>query len=143
MAGENPTREDTWLLTFNVAGRPLGVWDTKEGGEVDSEETKYPPGGMAREISLGGRRTIGNITLSRYCDRVRDWPLIKWLCDQAGAGRVSIGQTPLNFAGAPGGAQLGYTGTLKTVTPPPVDSTGSDAAKIECECTIDGEVTLT
>ena len=143
MAGEKPTREDTWVVTLSVADVPQGVWDTKEGGEIDSEETKYPPGGMAPEISLGGRRTIGNITLSRYCDRVRDWPTIKWLADQVGAARVSIGITPLDFAGSAGGKQLGYTGTLKSVTPPPIDSTGSDAAKIEVECTIDGEPTLT
>src|SRR6185312_5528181 len=138
MAGEKPTREDTWVVTLTVDGIPQGVFDTKTGGEVDSEETKYPPGGMLREISLGGRRTIGNITLTRYCDRVRDWPNIKWLCDRVGAARVSIGQTPLDFAGAPGGKQLGYTGTLKKCQPPEPDSTGNDASKLELECTIDG-----
>jgi hypothetical protein len=138
-----PTREDTWLVTVAVDGRPLGVFDTKAGGEIDSEETKYAPGGMAAEISLGGRRTIGNVTVGRYCDRTRNWPIIKWLSDRVGSGRVAIGVTPLAFDATPGGQQMGYTGTLKQVTPPDIDSTGSDAAKLELECTIDGEVALT
>jgi hypothetical protein len=133
-----PTREDTWLITASVDGVDLGVFDSKSGGELDSEESKYRPGGMAAEISLGGTRTIGNVTLSRYCDRLRDWPRIKWLHSRIGKGRVSIGITPLDPNGARGGAPLVYTGTLKAVTPPEVDSTGTDAAQIELECTIDG-----
>jgi hypothetical protein len=70
-----PTREDTWLITCSVDGRDLGVFDTKSGGELDSEEAKYKPGGMAAEISLGGSRTYGNLTITRYADYVRDWPL--------------------------------------------------------------------
>lgn len=132
------TREDTWLITLSIDGRDMGVWDTKSGGELDSEEAKYRPGGMLAEISLGGSRTTGNLTISRYCDRLRDWPTIKWLASRVGAGRVSCGVTPLDPNGARAGDPLVYTGTLKTVTPPEIDSTGTDAAMIELECTIDG-----
>jgi hypothetical protein len=125
MAAAAPTREDTWLLTVNVDGRDLGVFDTLSGGELDSEESKYQPGGMAAEISLGGRKTIGNVTIGRYCDRTR-------------AARITIGQTPLDPMGARAGEPLTYTGTLKTVTPPDVDSTGTDAAQLTLEATIDG-----
>jgi hypothetical protein len=135
-----PTREDTWRIDVTVGGRVLGVFDSKDGGEIDSEEAKYAPGGMMPEISLGGRRTIGNITVGRYCDRTRDWPLIKWLANQVGAARVTIGLTPLDPNGIVGGDPLTYSGTLKTVTPPDIDSTGNDAAKLELECTIDGQV---
>jgi hypothetical protein len=133
-----PTREDTWLITLAIDGRDLGVWDSKSGGELDSEEAKYRPGGMAAEISLGGSRTYGNLTISRYCDRLRDWPTIKWLATRCGAGRVSCGITPLDVNGARGGDPITYGGTLKTVTPPEIDSTGTDAAQLELEITIDG-----
>ena len=83
-----PTREDTWLVTVTVGDRALGVFDGFSGGEVDSEEALYSPGGMAAEISLGGRRTIGNVTVNRYCDRALDWPLIKWLTAQVGVGAL-------------------------------------------------------
>lgn len=133
-----PTREDTWLITAALDGRDLGVFDTKSGGELDSEEAKYKPGGMAQEISLGGSRTFGNLTISRYCDYVRDWPLIKWLSTRVGAGRGAIGLTPLTVNGERAGDPLTYSGTLKTATPPDLDSTGTDAAMLTLEFTIDG-----
>lgn len=135
-----PTREDTWAVHVTVGDRPLGIFDTFSGGEIDSEEAKYPPGGMQEEISLGGRKTIGNVTVSRYLDRALDWPLIKWLSTQVGAARVTIGLVPLQFDKTPGGEPLVYGGTLKTVTLPDIDSTGNDAAKVELECTMDGAV---
>ena len=53
-----PTREDTWLVTCTVAGRALGVFDGFSGGEIDSEEALYSPGGMAAEIrSAAGARS--------------------------------------------------------------------------------------
>jgi hypothetical protein len=52
-----PTREDTWLVSLSIDGRDLEVWDKLSGGEVDSDESKYRPGGMAAEISLGGTIT--------------------------------------------------------------------------------------
>jgi hypothetical protein len=133
-----PTREDTWLIALSVDGVALGVFDSSSGGELDSEESKYKPGGMAAEISLGGQRMIGNLTLSRYCDRLRDWPRIKWLYSRVGRGRVSVSITPLDADGVRGGEPIVYSGTLKTVTPPETDSTGTDAAQLELECTIDG-----
>lgn len=135
-----PTREDTWRVNVTVGDRPLGVFDSFSGGEIDSEEAKYPPGGMAAEISLGGRRTIGNVTVGKYLDRATDWPLVKWLASQVGAARVTIGLTPLAFDASSGGEPLVYGGTLKTVTVPDIDSAGNDVAKLELECTMDGAV---
>jgi hypothetical protein len=135
-----PTREDTWLITLSLDGRDMGVWDSKDGGEVDSEESKYKPGGMAAEISLGGSVSIGNLTIKRYCDRERDWPVIKWLAGRSGKGRGTIGITPLDVDGVRAGDPLVYTGTLKQVKFPDIDSTGGDAAQLECEFTIDGQI---
>jgi hypothetical protein len=132
-----PTREDTWLVSVTVGTTALGTFDQFSGGEVDSEEALYSPGGMAAQISLGGRRTIGNVTVSRYCDRALDWPIIKWLTAQVGVARCTIGYTPLDPSGAVGGAPLTYGGTLKTVKPPESDSTGNDAAQLELEFTCD------
>jgi hypothetical protein len=135
-----PSREDTWLITCTVDELDLGVFDTFSGGEVDSEEAKYRPGGMAAEISLGGSRTIGNVTIGRYYDRLRDHPRLKSLASRVGAGRVTIGLTPLDASGLRGGDPLTYSGILKTITLPDIDSTGTDAAIVELECTIDGDI---
>jgi hypothetical protein len=133
-----PTREDTYLITCAVDGVDMGVFDTKSGGELDSEESKYKPGGMAGEISLGGTRTFGNLTITRYCDFIRDWPQLKWLASRVGAARGSIGITPLTPMGERAGDPLVYAGTLKTATPPDLDSTGTDAAMLTLEFTVDG-----
>jgi hypothetical protein len=133
----NPTREDTWTVTLNLDGVDEGIWDKKEGGEADSEELKYPPGGMEDEISMGGRKTYGNVTISRYCDISRDWPKVPGWLAKAGACRGTIGQQPMDIHKNPQGPPLVMSGTLKTVTPPEPDSTGNSEARIEMEFTID------
>lgn len=140
MPNTAPTREDTWLVSLSVDGRDLEVWDTVSGGEIDSEESKYRPGGMAAEISLGGTRTVGNITLGRNYDFLRDHPLLPWLVSRVGAGRCAIGRQPLDINGVPQGSPTRYTGTLKTVSPPDIDSMSNDPSMVELEITIDGTV---
>lgn len=131
-----PTREDTTLVTLRVDDVDFGVWDKKTGGNADSEEQKYPPGGMAKEVSLGGRQTHENITLSREFDWGRDLPSLGYLLDRRGKAGITIGQQFLDIDGNARSNPLTATGTLKSVQPPDHDSTGSDAALIELECTI-------
>jgi len=132
----NPTREDTNLVTLRVDDVDFGVWDKKTGGNADSEETKYSPGGMAKEVSLGGRQNHENITLSREFDWSRDLPSLGYLLDRRGRGAVTIGQQFLDIDGNARGNPLTSTGTLKSVQAPDHDSSGNDAALIEIECTI-------
>lgn len=142
----NPTREDTHLLTMSIDGGPgvgvkkLGVWDRKEGGEIDSDENKYKPGGMAAEISLGGTKTIGNLTFSRYYDWARDDAIMGWMIDRVGEGRGTLGVQMLDVHGNPQGGLLTYGGTLKTFTPPDLDSTSNDPAMLSAEFTCDSAV---
>ena len=143
MAVPAPTREDTHLITASINRGPAvgekktGTWDKKEGGEIDSEENKYPPGGMADEISLGGRKTIGNLTISRYYDWLRDDELIPWLKNGVGSARGSIGIQMKDVDGNSQGQLMTYGGTLKTLTPPELDSTSNDAAMWSMEFTCD------
>ena len=93
---------------------------------------------MFGQISIGGAPTIGNVTLGRYYDALRDHPLMAWLGNRRGWGRVSIGISPRDPQGIVRGDPVVYTGTLKTVTPPELDSTGNDMATWEMEVTCDG-----
>ena len=45
-----PTRQDTHNVTVSVDGRQIGLFDTKSGGELDSEENLYNPGGMLGQV---------------------------------------------------------------------------------------------
>lgn len=129
-------RADTWLVVLNVGGVDFGKWDTFTGGETDSEEAKFRPGGMDQELSLGGRQTLGNVTMSRHHD---DWMRgqVKWLRQQCGRTRITIGRVPLDYYGFQLGPVEWLGGTLKRCTPPEHDSMGGDASMVEVECTID------
>mgnify|MGYP000981747695 CR=1 FL=1 len=130
------SREDQYNVTVRIEGLAnpnLGTFDTFSGGEVDSEETKYRPGGMAAQVSLGGSKSVGNVTVSRLYDLSRDHPIVAALIALAGRANMTVTKQPLNVDGSASGAPLVYTGKLKAVTPPDHNSESSDAAMIELE----------
>jgi hypothetical protein len=142
------TRQDTWNVSVwvedvanpNRPMMPLGTWDKKSGGEVDSEEYKYSPGAMAEPVSLGGRINVGNVTTSRLYRLVRDHQnLTQRFINGAGKARVTLAQQPLDTDGNAFGRPITYRGTLKRISVPDVDSESSDAALVELEVTIEGK----
>lgn len=135
---QSGSRQDTWIVTVTLNGAPLGIWDKKTGGEIDSDDQKYYPGGMVPPIMLGGRRTTGNVTLQRIYDRVDDHNKINTILAAAGKGTVSISQRPMDIDGNPVGKSITYGGVLKRVQVPDVDSESSTAAMIEMEVTVSG-----
>lgn len=137
MAITRPTRQDQYDVTASVTyggtTHDLGTFDTFSGGEADSEETKYNPGGLAEQLSLGGRRTVGNVTVGRIYDLARDHPLMGWLLAVAGRADLTVVKTPLNPDGVAVPSPLVYRGKLKAVSPPEHDSNSNDAATWEME----------
>lgn len=134
------SREDQYNVTVQVAGRNLGPFDKMEGGEVDSEETKYKPGGMAPQLSLGGFRNVGNVTVRRLYDLSRDHALVPFLHGSAGVGEMVVVKQPLDVDGNVFGSPVVYRGKLKQVTLPDFDSESSDAALLELEMSSAGQV---
>lgn len=134
------SRQDQHSITVSVDDRDLGVWDKRSGGAVDSEETKYRPGGLASTISLGGSVTVDNVTLQRLYDLGRDHALMPWLRSRVGKGQVTVTDQPLDVDGNAFGRPDVYTGVLKRVTPPDADSESSDAALVEIEVSTSGTV---
>jgi hypothetical protein len=133
-----PTRADTWRINLRVEhphnpGSMIDytVWDKKTGGGVDSEERIYYPGGMVPPISLGGRKTVANVTLQRLYRLQRDHDKIQQLIDAVGVSAVTISQHPMDIHGNVYGSPIVYNGTLKTVNLPDHDSEGNDPAMIE------------
>jgi hypothetical protein len=132
------TRADTWRITVGVNGVHTGVWDVKEGGDVDSNELTYKPGGMVDPISLGGTRNVNNVTLRRNYRLGRDHAVSQRWINWVGKGKVTINQQPLDEDGNSWGKPITYKGTLKRCKLPDVDSQSSDAAMIEIEITVAG-----
>jgi hypothetical protein len=134
------SRSNQFSVSVTVDDRPLGIWDVLDGGAVTSEETKYRPGGMAAQLSLGGSVTTENITVKRLYTLARDHAQIHWLLSRVGKGRVVAVKTSLDTDGNVFGAPLVYSGTLMSVTPPPADSESDDPALVEMEISTDGTV---
>src|SRR5262245_345973 len=111
----------------------LGIWDKMTGGEIDSEETKYKPGGMAPAISLGGSVNVGNVTISRLYKLERDHNLVPTYKGGVGKADVIVSKQPLDVDGNPFGSAVVYVGKFKTLKLPDVDSESSDAALVEIE----------
>lgn len=132
-------RQDQWSNTVTIDGKPMGVWDTLSGGESDSDSTTYRPGGMGPQVSLGGPRTIGALTLGRLISRP-DWEFMHNLMNRTGQARAVVSRQPLDEDGNPWGRPLTYTGTVKTCTPGDTDSNSSDAQVWEIVVTPEGSV---
>lgn len=132
--GPTGARVDHFRVMVTLADKDLGIFDTKEGGETDSEETRYRPGGLPEE-SLGGATTVTQITCSRMFRRGRDDELISFMRSKVGGGKVTVKVINEDADGNPISTGETYTGVLKRVGPPEVDSNSSDVAMIEIEIT--------
>jgi hypothetical protein len=143
MARNSGTRQDTWVVRVHLtppggAVTALGIWDKKTGGELDSDEVKYYPGGMAQPESLGGRRTTGNLTLQRIYDRYDDHPKINMLFNSVGKGTITVAQRPMDINHNEIGKAIQWHGILKRVLVPDVDSEATSAALVEIEVSVSG-----
>lgn len=143
MAG-GPTRQDTHRITVSIADpvtgvlTSYGVFDKWSGGELDSEQTQYYAGGMVPPVSLGGRKTAGNVTLSRLYRLERDHDRIQKLHDAVGRSKAILSRQPLDIQGNVYGRPIVYNATLKKVQAPDLDSEQSGPALLELEFTVDG-----
>jgi hypothetical protein len=132
-------REDTYEVSVTLDGRSLGIWDTISGGAITSAELKYRPGGMRAQRSLGGSKTVENVTIARLYDE-EVHALMPSLEGAVGNGRIVASKQLLTPKGAPVGSPLVYSGTLQSVSPPDHDSESDDAGRLEIEVSTDGTV---
>lgn len=113
-------------------------FDKMTGGAVDSEETKYKPGGMQPQISLGGSVTTDNVVVSRLFRQDRDLDVVNTLKGRVGKGDVVVKKQQLNVDGEPVGGALTYKGKLKRIGFPEPDSESSSAGLFEIEVSVAG-----
>lgn len=133
-------RTDQFAVSVTVDDQPLGVFDTFDGGETSAEETKYKPGGMQPQKSLGGSATTENVTVARLYELARDHDLVRWLRSRVGKANVTASKQPLDVDGNPQGKPDVFTGKLQRVTAPAHDSEDTGAARFEIEISTEGTV---
>jgi hypothetical protein len=135
------SRSDQYDVTVAIEGLGnLGTFDTFKGGEVDSDEQKYRPGGMGDPVSLGGAVTMGNVTVGRNYILERDHVIVHKLLALVGRANIVAVKQPLDLNKVPYGRPLVYQGKVKMVTPPEHDSTSSDPSMLEIEFVPTGTV---
>lgn len=95
-----PTRSDTYLVNVQVehpvSGNMInyGTFDKMTGGELSSGASTYNPGGMAPPVSLGGKKTTANVTVSRLYRLGRDHDVVQQLNDGVGRCRMTVTKQP-------------------------------------------------
>jgi hypothetical protein len=135
------SRTDQYDVTVTIEGLgALGTFDKFTGGEVDSDEQKYRPGGMADPVSLGGAVTMGNVVVSRNWVLGRDQGYSHKLLSLVGRAWIWAVKQPLDIHKVPYGRPFIYQGKIKSVKLPEHDSTASDPAMIDIEFVPTGTV---
>lgn len=134
------SRQDQYAVSVSINGKNYSIFDKMTGGVIDSEETKYKPGGMFPQISLGGSVTVTNVTVTRLFDLDRDLPLVGEIKALVGKGNVTVTKQALDIDGNPKGKPMVYTGKLKSATFPEVDSESNSAGMVALEVSSAGLV---
>lgn len=124
-------REDLYnvhVIISGTDGKKVGyTFDKMSGGDVTAKNTKYRPGnGTSDEISLGGPKTVNDITVTGYMD-YNMYLDVQWMMTQVGKAHVNVNKQPLDSDGAPYGKALTYSGKLDGVKPPDTDSSSENA----------------
>lgn len=129
-------RKNTEIVTLRFQGNMVpGFYDVRTGGEADSSTDLYYPGGNQDPIPLAGRKTFGNIVMSRiFSDD--DMALLERLINGAGKAAVQVYQQPTDDDGNRWGRSVWWKGVLKRVTHIEVDSTSLDAGTYEIEIVV-------
>lgn len=121
--------QQQWQITGTIrpyvgAPIPLGVFETKSGGDPSWPVEKHREGGMGKEVAFTGLPTFSDLTIGRRFDRVRDAELYRRIVGLRGAD-ASISAQPLDPNGAPQGRPYTFTGKLMSATDPEVDAQSS------------------
>lgn len=126
-------------VTAVVGTINLGVCAFKSGGQTEAEETKYRPGSMQPQQSLGGPISVENVTVRKLFDpEMRG--LFHTLTALCGKASMTVTSQPLDADGNPSGRPQVYRGILNRVTPPESNSNANDAAELEIEMSTHGSI---
>lgn len=120
---------DQSRVTATVAGRQLGEWDSRTGGETTADGSRYRPGGGREEVG-NSKPTTGDVTIARKYERERDHELARWLRKQVGKALGSVNEQPTDNDDLPWGKPVTWSGKLMGVDTGEYDSQSGDPRMI-------------
>lgn len=135
-------RQDQAACTLTVNGRELPfVFNKRDGGMVDSEESKTNPGGGRRQRAHTGTATVENVTLAGEMVPDRDHETIQWLKGLIGTEpEAGVVEHALDANMAPYKILNTWTGLAKSINTGSYDANSSDPREFEVEVSTHGEV---
>lgn len=139
-----PTSARHWAISASVTyrgeTRDFGIFDTWSGGNATSDNTKHRRGAMGSQVTVGGPKTIEDVTITRDYDQVRDHQHAHWLFGCVGRARVVARKSVLDENGVAFGRPLVVSGVLVGYNHPEADSDSGDFAMFGLVVSPDGEV---
>lgn len=121
--------QSDFRVTVAVDGKPLGVWDTRSGGDVDSDIARRVTGEGPKVYH--GRPNPAEVTVGRDYERERDHEVARTLETRVGRAPMTVSEQPLDEDGNAWGKPKVWTGKLKSVNTGEYDSDGTDPRMIE------------
>lgn len=110
-----------------------GMWATKSGGEIASDATKVWDGGALIPEVIAAPSEVGDITVGRSYDPLRDQEVLNRLITMVGQWRTTISSQPAesDMRAARVKPRVYPNALLIGVTEPESDASSGDAATFE------------
>ncbi|WP_156759560.1 hypothetical protein [Microbacterium karelineae] len=118
------------IVSVNLDGDSLGIWDTRSGGESTAAVNKYRPGGSKKQVVDAGRPDISDLTVTRRWVVDRDVNVEKRLRNRVGVGVVKVTEQPTDVDGVRYGKARTWKGRVSSVSSGDVDSNSDDVRMI-------------
>ena len=135
-------RQDQSSCTVTINGRELPmVFNKRDGGTVDSPESKTFPGAGRKQRAHTGSAEVENVTLNGEMVPDRDHETLQWLKQLIGTEpEAGVVENALDANGAAYRVLNTWTGLLKSVNTGQYDANSSDPREFEIEISTHGEV---
>lgn len=130
-----------WVVDQTTGqNRSLGIWDSFEGGDVDSDARTYRPGGMQASVALSSPAQTSDVTISRGY-QTGDIGTETFLHQHIGH-PIEITKTAMDvLTTRPVSRGLQYRGIIKSVRTPTHDSDGDRVTRLQIVAVINGTPT--
>src|SRR5579872_7329226 len=128
--------EQQFLVSVNINGTDLGVFDTYKGGDVQAKVTKHRPGGMGPEQGYPALPVYTDVTVSRVYDPTVYQEILRTLNAQAGRVPGSVAVQPLDANGNAFGKPIVYGGVFSNLKWGNVDSTSEKPRMFEIDLSV-------
>jgi hypothetical protein len=121
-------RADMADIRVWLDGAPMGgMWATYEGGALEADDQKTRPGGMQRQIAIGGPTSRNDVTITtQFTDAMA--AIAQNFENRSGRGSLQVIVTYLDMDGNTTAFRFTRTGIVKSVQIPDVDVNSGDVA---------------